>query len=99
MRVSLLTLSLATLTTIVASRSKADSFVEYKLKSVLEGSKFAENFDATHTPVIGIVTQTLEAEMHNDTKFEGWNTYIMKSYVDWVEAAGARVIPLINGEP
>jgi gamma-glutamyl hydrolase len=22
----------------------------------------------------------------------------MKSYVDWVEAVGARVIPLINGE-
>ncbi len=52
----------------------------------------------TQNPVIGIVSQTLEAEMKNDTRFDGYKTYIMKSYVDWVEAVGARVIPLVNGE-
>lgn len=36
--------------------------------------------------------------MKNDTRFYNYTTYIMKSYVDWVEAVGARVIPLINGE-
>jgi gamma-glutamyl hydrolase len=36
--------------------------------------------------------------MKNDTRFDNYTTYIMKSYVDWVEAVGARVIPLINGE-
>ena len=36
--------------------------------------------------------------MKNDTRFANYTTYIMKSYVDWVEAVGARVIPLINGE-
>jgi gamma-glutamyl hydrolase len=24
--------------------------------------------------------------MHNDTRFSGYNSYIMKSYVDWIEA-------------
>ncbi len=49
----------------------------------------------TETPVIGIVTQTLEHEMHNDTRFANYKYYIMQSYVDWVEAEGARVVPLI----
>lgn len=49
----------------------------------------------TETPVIGIVTQTLEEEMRNDTRFFGYKYYIMQSYVDWVQAVGARVVPLI----
>jgi gamma-glutamyl-gamma-aminobutyrate hydrolase PuuD len=53
----------------------------------------------TEIPVIGVVSQTLESEMKNDTRFKDYNTYIMKSYVTWLEANGARVIPLINGEP
>ena len=53
----------------------------------------------TDIPVIGIVSQTLESEMKNDTRFDNYNSYIMKSYVTWVEAVGARVIPLIENEP
>jgi hypothetical protein len=49
----------------------------------------------TEIPVIGIVTQTLEAEMKNDTRFADYKYYIMQSYVDWVQAVGARVVPLI----
>ena len=37
--------------------------------------------------------------MHNDTRFNDYKYYIMQSYVDWVEAEGARVVPLIQGEP
>jgi gamma-glutamyl hydrolase len=37
--------------------------------------------------------------MLDDARFANYKTYIMKSYVDSVEAAGARVVPLINGEP
>ena len=48
--------------------------------------------------MIGVISQTLELEMHNDTRFSGYNSYIMKSYVDWIEAQGARVVPLIVNE-
>jgi len=98
MNKSLISLTIAAIATVGAARSKAETFIEYKLRETLGGSRFAENADATHTPVIGIISQTLEKEMVNDTRFEGWNSYIMKSYVDWVEAAGARVVPLIVGE-
>ena len=37
--------------------------------------------------------------MINDTRFINYKSYIMKSYVDFVEAAGARVVPLVVGEP
>jgi gamma-glutamyl hydrolase len=37
--------------------------------------------------------------MIEDPRFEGYNSYIMKSYADAVEASGARVVPLIVGEP
>ena len=37
--------------------------------------------------------------MVNDTRFAGYRSYIMQSYVDWVEASGARVVPLIKDEP
>jgi len=37
--------------------------------------------------------------MLDDPRFEGYKSYIMKSYVDSVEAAGARVVPIIVGEP
>lgn len=37
--------------------------------------------------------------MHNDTRFNGYNSYIMTAYVDFIQTAGARVVPLIAGEP
>lgn len=36
--------------------------------------------------------------MLDDARFSNYKTYIMKSYVDSVEAVGARVVPLIVGE-
>ena len=33
-----------------------------------------------------------------DPRFSGFESYIMQSYAGWVEAAGARVVPLIMGE-
>jgi len=53
----------------------------------------------TDRPVIGVVSQSLEVEMQNDTRFAGYNSYIMQSYADWVEGVGARVVPLIKDEP
>ena len=83
---------------------KDDSIREtqFRLKearpTLYKTSQFGEFSDKTHTPVIGIVTQTLETEMQNLTEFKGYRSYIMKSYVDFLEAAGARIVPLIVGE-
>ena len=37
--------------------------------------------------------------MHNDTRFANYSSYIMASYIEFMESSGARVVPLINGEP
>ena len=36
--------------------------------------------------------------MHKDKRFDGYKSYIMDSYVKYVEAHGARVVPIINEE-
>jgi len=33
--------------------------------------------------------------MQNDTRFENYTTYIMSTYVNFLMAAGARIVPLI----
>ena len=50
-------------------------------------------------PVIGILSQTLEIEMRNDSRFANYTSYIMGAYVKYIEASGARVVPIIWGEP
>ena len=35
----------------------------------------------------------------DDAVFDGYRTYIAAAYVKWVEAAGARVVPLDRYEP
>jgi len=82
----------------VDASSKFYSLKQYKMNKDLK-TFLGGNNTGTENPVIGIVSQTLEAEMKNDTRFKDYKTYIMKSYVTWVEALGARVIPLVNGEP
>lgn len=47
------------------------------------------------SPVIGIVSQPLSSSLSKDPRFEGKTSYIMQAYVHWLEAAGARVVPLI----
>lgn len=98
MRVSSL-LFIAGLVHIVAAKSRIESMIQYQVEKEIESLKQGKESDINHTPVIGIISQTLEKEMVNDTRFAGYYSYIMKSYVDWVEAAGARVVPLIVGEP
>jgi len=36
--------------------------------------------------------------MLEDPRFDGYSTYIMAAYVQFMEAAGARVVPLVVGE-
>ena len=60
-----------------------------------------QSLQATESPVIGVVSQSLEKEMGADPRFTPYQggSYIMKSYVQWLQAAGARVVPLVRGEP
>jgi len=57
------------------------------------------NYDLNEQPVIGIVSQGIDSDFANDPRFEGYDSYIMAAYVKFMEAAGARVVPLVWNEP
>ena len=54
-------------------------------------------------PMIGMVSQTTDEfksrDWYNQTVEKGYRSYIMDSYVRFIEAQGAKVVPLIWGEP
>jgi len=57
-------------------------------------------FAVTDRPIIGILSQGISSSL-DDMLPDGHNftTYIAASYVKWVEAAGARAVPIIvNGD-
>lgn len=35
-------------------------------------------------PIVGVISQSLEPEMLSDPRFEGYTSYIMFSYVDFL---------------
>ena len=89
-------LSAAAILATASASSKSDLFKLYSMGSEYAGPwSVKDSQNGTDVPVIGVVTQTLEAEMHNDTRFDNYKYYIMQSYVDWLQAWGARVVPLI----
>jgi len=49
--------------------------------------------------VIGIVTLPLEWKMKDDPRYQGYSSYLMQAYSNFVESAGARVVPIIHKEP
>ena len=55
------------------------------------------DLDTNTQPVIGILTQTLENSM-TGPEYAGYKSYIMSSYVKYMEAQGARVVPIVWGE-
>jgi gamma-glutamyl hydrolase len=57
------------------------------------------SIDTNEQPVIGILSQPLDSDFDGDSRFDGYDSYLMAAYVKFVEAAGARVVPLIWGEP
>lgn len=64
------------------------------------GPKLIESgivFEVNTQPVIGIVAMPLEKSM-TDPMYEGYSAYMMEAYVTFMEAAGARVVPLVIGE-
>jgi gamma-glutamyl hydrolase len=56
---------------------------------------FKNDADINERPVIGIMTQTIEEEMKADPRFKGYNSYMMAAYAQFMESAGARVVPII----
>lgn len=67
-------------------------------KAFTQGTFVDEDVDTNLQPVIGILTQQLDPSFANDPRFKGYDTYLMAAYVKFMEAAGARVVPLILGE-
>lgn len=61
--------------------------------------KAATDYDLNPQPIIGILSQPLSSDLADDPRFEGTDSYMMAAYVKFMEAAGARVIPLIWNEP
>lgn len=45
-------------------------------------------------PLIGILTQPLDNVMKNNPKTKGYTSEMVASYVQFIESAGGRVVPL-----
>ena len=54
-------------------------------------------FNTNEKPVIGVVCQPLEDDMTQPI-YNGYKTYIMAAYVKYLEASGARVVPMMTTE-
>ena len=61
-----------------------------------ETDRHVASWDINTQPVIGIVAQGLDPPLTTDPRFEGYQTYIMASYVQFMEGSGARVVPLLS---
>ena len=70
----------------------------FESSSVSAINETASSYDVNMSPVIGIVTQPLAEDLKKDPRFEGKSTYLMQAYVDFMESAGARVIPIIMND-
>jgi len=46
-------------------------------------------------PMIGVITQPLTESMVDDKRYAGRSSYIMAAYINWIESAGGRAVPLI----
>merc|ERR1712117_1336 len=58
-----------------------------------------ERYGENNRPVIGILTQELDASLISRLpKDHNYTSYLAASYVQWVMAGGARVVPVIIGQ-
>jgi hypothetical protein len=53
--------------------------------------------DINERPIIGILTNNIQdsKEMEEWGRSQGFNSYIGRNYVQSVEGAGARVVPIV----
>ncbi|TNV86234.1 hypothetical protein FGO68_gene7623 [Halteria grandinella] len=66
--------------------------------SLQYGGRGNYHFNTTsvnNRPIVGVLTQPLTGDFEKDPRFKGKTSYIMKSYIDHLESAGARTVPLI----
>lgn len=56
---------------------------------------FLQSCLSTDRPIIGILTQELGDSFHNLPEAANYSSYLGASYVQWIESAGARVVPVI----
>jgi len=77
-------------------RDLADSvYMIYNPNTVAQLGKYGEN----DRPVIGILTQELDAALVPKVPVgHNYSSYLAASYVQWVMAGGARVVPVIIGQ-
>ena len=71
-------------------------------KTLMSESSYAGVYASdvvNQTPVIGILSQQNPYEFSEDERFLSTDSYMMAAYVKYLEQAGARVVPLIMGEP
>jgi gamma-glutamyl hydrolase len=66
--------------------SKASDRIKYN---------FGNNTSVNDRPIIGVLTQPLTDAFKADPRFKGKSSYIMASYINFLESAGARTVPLI----
>lgn len=57
--------------------------------------KFDKEVTPNDRPMIGVLTQPLPNDLKKDPRFAGKTSYIMASYINHLESAGARTVPLI----
>merc|ERR1719329_1204565 len=69
---------------------KSENKVDCSDQTTINKWNWRSCIDNNVSPNIAIFTQTLEDSMKGE-KFENYNTYIMSSYVKYIEAQGARV--------
>ena len=90
--------SLTLIGTTIASVASTNLFLQKDDELKLETDSYDPKYDINESPVVGILTQTLEDYMKKDSRFENYTSYIMSSYVKYMEAQGARVVPIVWGE-
>ena len=83
------------------SNIAAENFLSRRHKQHLTPITDASNpdYDLNETPVIGILSQELSESMKKDPRFEGYKSYMMADYPQYVMAQGSRVVPLVYEEP
>ena len=74
------------------------SFLKHGLQEVDDVMAYynlQKSEDLNNRPIIGVLTQPLSRDDRDDPMFKGMTSYIMHSYIQALESAGARTVPLI----
>eukprot|EP00347_Sterkiella_histriomuscorum_P009680 403340286 len=94
MMLQLVTVGLA-LTSALANPQIYESAASKKfLSQSFEMPKYLRQ-PVNNRPLIGVLTQPLSDSQMSDPAYDGKTSYIMASYINYIESGGARTVPLI----